>query len=86
MSTFTFWILVSGAQAERVQACGQQQQQQQHGWYTVKPSEPARIMNVLDWQSARDVLQPFVYSDLLQPSEDVWYADVVAGAHGRSLA
>ncbi|KAK5252434.1 hypothetical protein LTR43_008488 [Exophiala xenobiotica] len=70
MSTFTFWILVSDAQAERVQACGQQQQQQ-HGWYTVKLSEQARIMNVLDWQSARDVLRTLVYSDLLQPSGDV---------------
>jgi hypothetical protein len=85
MLTFKFWILVSRAQVEQVQACGKQQK---HGWYTLKLSEQleARIMNVLDWQSARDVLQPFVYGDLLQPSGEMWCADVVAGGHGRSLA
>ncbi len=38
-------------------------------------------MDLVDWKSARDVLRTFVYSDLLQPSVQVWYADVVAVEH-----
>lgn len=78
MSSFKFWILVSGAQAGQVQACGKQHQQ---GWFTSKLSGQARIMDLVDWKSARDVLRTFVYSDLLQPSVQVWYADVVAVEH-----
>ena len=69
------WALFVGAMAEQIptRAVLEDESTTDKKWFTRKFGEQASVMGLVEWNSVRDVLSGFLYSDRTQPHGSVWF-------------
>ena len=75
------WAFFVGAQAEH--SFKPDRANVTQDWFNSKLAALAEEMGLYSWQSVRDILQGFLYTDFVQPHASLWYWKTMAARLGR---